>query len=244
MDNRKMTFVTIALGILLLVTLLIAQRTLQEDSAIVLPERTGSTETGDESDAAEKLNVLSVTPKTVQAAISTLSRPVAYQRTQTVELFWSSGKSASVSQVAVSGGTTRIDTTLSDNSVCHTLLAGDTAAVWYDDDDTWALLRADQFSADWIQRMPTYETVLDLPSTSISQAEYCERDGIYCIYVATRPDKDGYADSYWISAQSGLLLAAERTCHAELIYRFTTADPTGDAPDESLFTLPDGSRLP
>ncbi len=244
MDNRKMTFVTIALGILLLATLVIAQRALQEDSAITLPEHTTGTESGEGIGSTETFNILSITPKTVQAAISTLSRPVSYQRTQTVELFWKDGKSSSVSQVAVSGGITRIDTSLGGNSVCHTLLADDTAAVWYDEDEEWALLRTGQFSSDWMQRMPTYETVLKLPATSISLAEYCEKDGVYCIYVETRPDKDGYADSFWISAASGLLLAAERTCHTELIYRFISSDPTGDAPDESLFLLPDGSAFP
>ena len=243
MDKRKTTYLTMALGILFLVTLVIAQRTLQQDSTIILPEHTADSEASGETEYTEHLNVLSVTPKTVQAAISTLSRPASYRRTQTVETFWTGGQSSCVSQVCVSGGVTRIDTTLTDNSVCHTLLTADKAAVWYDDEENWALLRADSFSADSLQRMPTYETVLQIPATSIAQAEYSERDGVYCIYVKTRPDKDGYADEYWVSAQSGLLLASERTCHGELIYRFTSADPVGDAPDESLFLLPDGSRL-
>ena len=243
MDKRKTAYLTMALGILFLVTLVIAQRTLQQDSTIILPEYTSETEASGETENTEHLNVLTVTPQTVQAAISTLSRPATYRRTQTVETFWTGGESSSISQVSVSGGITRIDTTLSDNSVCHTLLTANKVAIWYDEEQEWAVLRADSFSGDSLQRMPTYETVLQLPVTSIVQAEYCEKNGVYCIYVKTSPDQDGYADEYWVSAQSGLLLTSQRTCHGELIYRFTSADPDGEAPDESLFLLPDGSQL-
>lgn len=243
MDKRKTAYLTIALGILFLVTLVIAQRTLKQANTIILPEQTTESDAGGETESTEHLNVLSVTPETVQAAISTLSRPVSYRRTQTVETFWNGGESSSISQVCVSGGVTRIDTALGNNSMCHTLLTADKAAVWYDDDEEWALLRSDSFSADSLQRMPTYETVLQLPSSSIEQAEYTEKNGVYCIYVKTQPDKDGYADEYWVSAQSGLLLISERTCHGELIYRFTSADPDDETPEESLFLLPDGSRL-
>lgn len=244
MGKKRMMFFTVTLGILLLVTLLIAQHTLRQESVIVLPERTTGTETGDEEDGADTLNSLAVTPKTVQAAIRTLSRPVAYQRMQTVTLYWNGGKSESISQVAVSGSRTRIDTTLSDKSVCHTLISEDTAAVWYDDETNWVTLSTASLPNDWLQRMPTYETVLDLPSTTISEASYSEKNGVYCIYVKTRPDKDGYADTYWISAKSGLLLSAERTCHGDLIYLFTSVDPTGEEPGEDLFMLPDGAPLP
>ena len=243
MDNKKTTYVTIALSILLFLAFLVAQQALNQDRTIILPEHTTETETGSDSGNPDGFNALTISPETVQAAISTLSRPSAYERTQTVETFWSNGSSTSVSEIAVSGGITRIDTTLDDSSVCHILMNSDTAAVWYDDEKTWVTLEAKEFTADALQRMPTYETVLDLNTASIAQAEYCEKDGVRCIFVQTRQDMDGYVERYWISAQSGLLYASERLFGDALIYRFSTIEPESVTPDESRFLLPDGSEF-
>lgn len=243
MKKRKPLFIFIMLGTMLFIVLLLAQYMLRESSTITLPERPAESDGSGDSSGTEVHNILSITPQTVQAAIATLSRPASYQRTQTVVLYWDGGESTATAQVAVSGGVTRFDMTLPDGSVCHTLLSGDRFAVWYDEDKTWTTLRADQVSADALQRMPTYETVLDLPADSIIHAEYCQKDGVYCIYLQTAPDPDGYAASYWISAQSGLLFAAERTCNGSVIYRFSATEPGTDAPDGALFLLPDGSQF-
>ena len=244
MKHRRSLYSMLVVGIVFLVALLLTQYMLREDRTITLPTRTAETETGSDKSDAEDLNILSITPSTVQVAISTLSRPASYQRTQTVTLYWSSGESTTTAQVTVSGSVTRIDTTLKDGTVCHTLLSGETACVWYDEDTAWVSMCADQFSSDALQRMPTYESVLDLDSALITQAEYCLKDGVHCIYVQTAPDADGYAQSFWISAQSGLLYAAERTHNGTVIYRFSATEPESDPPSESLFLLPDGSLFP
>lgn len=243
MKNRKTLFVIILLSFFLLAAFVLAQQMLRKDSIIKLPQSATETDVGEDTPGTDDSNVLSITPGTVQTAIATLSRPAAYHRTQTVEIFWTGGSSSSAAQIAVSGGTTRIDTTLSDGSICHILVVGSHCAVWYDDEQTWITLRADHFSSDALQRMPTYETVLDLPVESIDRAEYCVKDDVYCIYVRTTEDADGYAASYWISVRSGLLFSAERTCNGELIYRFSASEPGAEAPTESLFLLPDGSKF-
>ncbi len=239
-----MTYFSLALGVVLLfVVLLLAQGRMRQSGGIVLPETPVDTDAagGDEWQGA--LNVVQILPETVQPAINTLSRPVSYKRTQTVETFWSGGSGRSVSQVAVSGGYTRIDTALPDGSVCHMLVLGGTAAVWYDDETAYTALQSDQFSADIAQRMLSYETVRDLEADRISEAGYQDLNGVSCIYVSTREDEGGYSDSYWVSVSSGLLVAAERCCKGERIYRFTAGEPDGEAPEEALFRLPDGSVL-
>ena len=243
MDNKKTTYVTIALSILLFLVFLIAQQALHRENSIVLPEYVTESGTGEDSTGTKFYNILSISPKTVQAAISTLARPAAFERTQTIETFWDGGSSTSIFSVAVSSGMTRIDTTLVDNSTCHILMNADTAAVWYDDETTWATLKAGQLSADSLQRMPTYESVLAIKQSSIAQAEYCEKDGIWCIFVQTRQNMSGYTERYWVSIQSGLLYCAERLFNGNLIYRFTAAEPKNAAPDDSRFLLPDGSAL-
>ena len=243
MDSKKTSYVTIALSILLFLTFLVAQQTLKRDNSIILPESTADSEAGNENRDPNGFNALSITPNTVQAAISTLSRPAAYERTQTVETFWSNGSSSATVNVAVRSGVTRIDTTMVDGSTCHILMNDRNTAVWYDDETTWATLAAGEYTADALQRIPTYETVLTLRMFDIAEAEYCIKDDIRCIFVQTQQNMDGYTESYWISVQSGLLYAAERLCNGELIYRFTATEPDNVSPDESRFLLPDGSRF-
>lgn len=243
MKNRKPLLMIVILGTFLLVFLLLAQHMLPGRSTITLPERPAEADSSGDNSNTEALNVLRITPETVQAAIATLSRPTSYQRSQAVTLYWEGGKSITTAQVAVKNGITRIDMTLPDGSVTHTLLSGDRLAIWYDDDEEWSTLHTDQVSADALQRMPTYETVLELTTSSIVQAEYCQLSGVYCIHILTAPDAGGYAESYWISVQSGLLYAAERTCNGNVIYRFSATEPDRDAPDEALFLLPDGSQF-
>ncbi|MBR2132885.1 MAG: hypothetical protein IJ955_10215 [Oscillospiraceae bacterium] len=243
MGSRKFTIFTLSLGTLLLFALLIAHGVLDKDIPFVLPQHLPEVGTSDETVDSDSLQVLSVNPKTVQAAIQTLSRPASYQRTQEITLFWSSGSSTSTSNVAVKGDLTRVDTVLSDDSICHTLTDGEHTAVWYDDDTTWTLLQSTYTPADALMRMPTYEDVLHLPIFRIAQAEYSQKDSLFCIYVETTPDSNGYVDRYWISVQSGLLYAAERTSHGTLIYRFQSSEPKSETPDEKLFLLPNGSQL-
>lgn len=244
MDKKRMTYITLGFGVLLLVVvILLVYGSSRRSGGIVLPEApveaSGVGSSGDDS----RLNVIAISPETVQAAISTLSRPVSYSRTQTVETIWSGGSGQAVYQVWASGGRTRLDTQLADGTVRHTLVANGEAAVWYDSGGDWTRLRAGAFAADTAGRMPTYETVLELPTDEIAAADYQERDSVYCIYVETAPDGDGYAGKYWVSVENGLLYAAERTCNGELIYRFSAGPLEAEPPSESLFLLPDGSAL-
>lgn len=243
MDSKKTSYVTIALSILLFLAFLVTQQTLKRDNAIILPEYAAESESGDDNHTPHDFNALSVTTQTVQAAISTLSRPAAYERQQTVETFWNTGSSTASFQIAVRSGVTRIDTTMVDGTACHILMNDQNSAIWYDDETTWVTLAADKYTADALQRIPTYETVLSLRKNAIAEAEYCIKDGIRCIYVQTQKNTDDYTDAYWISVQSGLLYAAERFCGDTLIYRFTATEPDSESPDESRFLLPNGSQF-
>ena len=225
LDKKRLTYFTLGVGVLLLVVvILLAWSGRRSPGGIVLPEEQTDSDSVEDSGGESRLNVVEITPETVGVAISVRSRPLSYSRTQVVETFWSGGSGQSVSQVYVSGSRTRLDTQLPDGSVRHTLVSGDSAGVWYDDETEWAALGAGPLAADQSARMPTYETVRDLPASSIAG--------------------EGYADFYWVSVDSGLLCRAERTRHGALVYRFTGDTPETASPDESLFLLPDGTALP
>lgn len=241
-----MTYFMIGLGILLVVFVaLMAYSSHRGSGGIVLPEvQTGGSSVegpGGES----SLNVVEISPETVQAAIRTLSRPAFYSRSQTVETFWSGGSGQSAAQVYASGGQIRIDTQLEDGSVRHTLVSGERVGVWYDSEKSWTLLHSagQPAASDAMGRMLTYETVLELPAEEIAAADYRERDGVYCIYVEVLPDSEGYISRYWVSVSDGLLYAAERILGEKLVYRFTAGQLNTETPEEELFLLPDGSTL-
>ena len=244
MGKRKMAYFHLGFAVLLIVIILILiQGTLRNTATIVLPEMPADSSSAEWNTSQNGLHVISISPQTVQAAISTLDRPVAYQRQQTVETFWSNGSGKSVSQVSVSGEYTRIDTTMADSSISHMLVSGGAIATWYDEEETWTTLYSSQFTADIAQRMLTYESVLALPKSSIMQADYRDHNGQYCIYVATEEDADGYAEQYWVSVENGLLIAAERAHFGKLVYRFSADQLETEEPESDLFLLPDGSTL-
>ena len=229
--------------LLIVVMVLLVRGSRLESGGIVLPEPQADTAAVGEEGTETRLNVVAISPDTVRPAINTLARSLLYSRAQTVETFWSGGSGQTVYQVYVSGGRTRIDTQLPGGSVRHTLCSGGSAAVWYDDDTAWTVLRSSELTADRLQRMPTYELVRDLEVDTIAAAGYLDRDGTSCIYVETYPDEAGYVGRYWVAVDTGLLYAAERTCDDTLVYRFTAAPLDTEPPAEALFLLPDGSVL-
>ncbi|MDE7218738.1 MAG: hypothetical protein K2O45_03830 [Oscillospiraceae bacterium] len=248
MDKKRMTYVTVGFGVLLLVVMvLLVWGGRRQSGEIVLPESQSDGSGMGEDSAVSRLNTVSINPETVGPAISVLNRPASYSRTQTVETFWSGGSGQSSAQVYVSGSRTRLDTALPDGSMRHTLVesGGDQPliGVWYDDETEWARLVGGTLAADQAGRMLTYETVRDLPPENIAHAEYLEAFGGQCVYVETQPDAEGYLDRYWVSVASGLLVSAERLYEDQVVYRFTAGEPDVSPQEESLFLLPDGSTL-
>ena len=250
MDKKRSGYLVLGFtALLVVVMLLLAWGGRRQSQGIVLPESLGDGAGVGEENGESRLNTISITPETVRPAISTLSRPASYSRSQTVETFWSGGGGQSLSQIYVSSGRTRLDTQLADGSVRHMLLetdpeSGETlGGAWYDDETDWVLLRSDALTADMAGRMLSYETVQELPVELIAMADYREKDGTVCVYVETVENGEGYLDRYWVSVETGLLHEAERLWDGDVVYRFTASTPEIAAQEESLFLLPDGTTL-
>ena len=249
--NKKKQSISLLLGfgaLLAVVIVLIAWGGRRQFQGIVLPESQGDGAGVDEGDGESRLNTIAITPETVRPAISTLSRPASYSRSQMVETFWSGGSGQSLSQIYVSGGKTRLDTQMAGGGMRHMLLeaapeGGTLAVVWYDEDPEWRMARSPDLTADRAGRTLSYETVRDLPARSIAEADYREAYDTSCIYVETIEDGEGYVERYWVSVESGLLHEAERLWNGELAYRFTAGTPEIAAQGEELFLLPDGGTL-
>lgn len=187
-----------------------------------------------------------VTPETVQDVIATLARPLSYYREITVEDIWGEGesdRSVTEMQVWMDGGFTRVDTFLPGGLIRHSMVGESTLYQWYGNDKNWYQTAADDLSADLSQRMPTYEDVLSLDKSGITDTGYEILDGLSCIYVEVKDDTLDYLDRYWVEVQSGLLVSAETVKDGMVVYRMTSGTMEIPIPQDASFTLPDGTVL-
>lgn len=187
---------------------------------------------------------VAVTPETVQAVVATLSRPESYYRR--VSVSYAGVEEPTVSQMWVSGGWTRTDTTSPNGTIRHTLVGEGTIYIWYNDSRVWSSAPADKKSADLEgAHIPTYEDVLELDGAMITDASYpAECGGMSCIYVEWSVEAGGEWGCYYISVEPdsvGLLAGAERYEGEELLLSARADSDNPAAASGSTFLLPDGS---
>ena len=245
MDKRRLKFIT--WGFVLLTAVIVAlmlMSNLRRSSRVELPDTENDAQ-GSENVPTEgsALTVVEVRPETVQAAIETLHRPEAYSRTVTVEYLWTGGSGTIELSTAVSAPWTRVDRTLADGQVRHSITDGETTFIWYNGESEVYTGPAGAISADAEETIPTYEDVLALPQDHIVQADYRVVSDVRCIYAETAEDAWGYAQRYWVSVDTGLLVVAERLQKGETVYRMAALEADQTAPPAETFTLPDGTDL-
>lgn len=181
-----------------------------------------------------------VTPATVQSVIAVMDRLESYTRTVTTTL---EGVSATA-RVWVDGGWTRADMELSDHLVAHTIVGDGTVWRWYGNDRSVATWTADGSSVDVEgQRIPTYEDVLALDPDSITAAGYEEKNGVACVYVEVAVPLLSQVERFWVSADTGLLTAAETVVEETVVYSMSATAPESPVPITASFDLPDGTVL-
>ena len=213
MEKRKLNRITAGFIVLVvMVLILMFSNSLRRSSHITLPEEGSSPDRQrmiPMPPAVTPLTVIAVTPETVQTAIETLTRPRQYSRVIRVEQLWDGGSGSFETTVTVSGRWTRTDRSLSDGQVRHTITDGEITYIWYGSESSVYSACGD-ITPDDEQAIPTYETILDLPVEDIAAADYRSVSDVNCIYVETVQDPEGYTQRYWVSVETGLLVASER----------------------------------
>lgn len=241
MDKRNLNRITWGfVAGTVLVVLLMLFNTLHRPEHIVLPD-TSAPQGQTEAPGRNSLTVVEVTPETVQTVIATLARPEAYRRTVTTELFWNSGSGACETATAVLNGWTRVDRVMPDGRVRHSILGPEGAYVWYQGERDLYRSGTDVVSADHEQFIPTYEDLLEVPKETITAADYRTYEGLRCIYAEVSSGQE--QQCYWVSVDTGLLVAAEKLLDGERIYRMESLTVDETEPDVTEFTLPDGTVL-
>ena len=221
MEKRKLNRITAGFIVLVvMVLILMFSNSLRRSSHITLPEEGSSPGQAEDTNASggDALTVIAVTPETVQTAIETLTRPRQYSRVIRVEQLWDGGSGSFETTVTVSGRWTRTDRSLSDGQVRHTITDGEITYIWYGSESSVYSAPAGDITPDDEQAIPTYETILDLPVEDIAAADYRSVSDVNCIYVETVQDPEGYTQRYWVSVETGLLVASERLLEGETIW--------------------------
>jgi hypothetical protein len=181
-----------------------------------------------------------VTPATVQSVIAALSRLESYSRTVTTTL---EGVTATA-QVWVDNGWTRADMTLPGGLIAHTIVGDGTVWRWYGSDRSAVSWAADSSSVDVEgQRIPTYEDVLALDTSSITAAGYEEKNGFACVYVEVEVPELSQTERYWVSAEEGLLVAAETQVGEDIVWSMTAGTPEIPVSSTASFAIPGGTVL-
>lgn len=201
------------------------------------PAPTGQ-EPGDESQGGGVR--VEVTPDTVQSVIAALDRQESYSRVVTSTL---EGATAAAS-VWVDGAWTRADMLLPTGRIVHTIIGDGRVWRWYDSDPATVTWAADGISVDVDgQRIPTYEDVLALDKSLITDAGYQEKNGYACVYVQADVPELDQRERYWVSADNGLLVAAETETGGEVVYAMASNAPEIPVSAQASFSLPDGTLL-
>lgn len=187
-----------------------------------------------------------VTPKTVQSVIETMERWPSYSRTVTLEVSDGAGQVKTfTANVWVDSGWTRVEMSqpVQPMGRQYTIVGDGAVYRWYGSSGSVKTWDAGKNTGDLAQRIPTYQDVLDLPQESIVDAGYVERDGLPCIYVETSVDELGYLERFWVSEDSGLLVASETVKEDAVVLRMKSSAVNALALEEMDFSLPDGTVL-
>lgn len=84
----------------------------------------------------------------------------------------------------------------------------------------------------------SYEEVLGLDSSAITDAGYIRLEDEMCIYVRYSSGEFGYDNVCYVSVDTGLLMGSEIYDGSKLIYRMSSTAPDISTPDDSIFTHP------
>lgn len=196
------------------------------------------------SSSGDPIQLVEVTTDSVQAVIASLDRAASYHRQFSVRTYWPGGSGTTTVYTWVDDGFTYSRCTLPSGHIRYCLSDGDTMYYWYGSSSTYLTAPADSMSEDLAQYMPSYEDVLDLDPKSICDAGYVAYAGHPCIYVESKTEELAYLERYWVSVESGLLVAAQTLKDDQIVY---SMDASGSfqtpCPSNVSFSLPDGTVL-
>lgn len=209
-------------------------------------EHPGDEPGGNGGDDPERYTRVDVTADTVQDIIRTMTplQPESYSRTITVKTSLGDGTMGeSVNQVWVDFGWTLVESVWPSGVTEHTIVGNGKVYRWFSGDWSYKSWEGGERDADMAQRIPTYEDVLDLDKALITAVGYEDVDGLPCVYVEVAENELGNRERYWVSVETGLLVAAETKKGEETLLLMTSGAVERPVQRGKPFELPDGTVL-
>lgn len=189
----------------------------------------------------ETVELLTVNRDNVTDVIAQLRRPESYQCQ--VESTYYYGENASVlkSTLEVQGNKLRITQYDAEQQPALEALLTETRVYLWDTGERWSDFPRMPNDRDLYARFPTYEDLLSMPDERILEGDAREWGGELCIYVLTRNEETEEEQSWYILAETGLLLYTETRKDNALCYVGAMRQFSMQQPEEERFLLPDGS---
>lgn len=238
MKKKNILAVVLAvLAALVVLYVLFRQESAGPDTVVTLPSpEPVESEPVDSGPLAEYADI---SAGTVQAALSSLSRPASYSRSVTISYFWNGGESRNELYSWVDGDRTKIRIPLGSDYE-NILVDGSTLYIWYDSVPaaTYSGPTSDSLEADEWLRCLSYEDLLEAPATDIFTASYTQYGGEGCIYVEYSSGELGYKNCIYVSTSTGLLMGAETYDSTGLIYSMSSGAVELSTPQQGVFIPP------
>ena len=251
MSTKRVLGITIFGAILIIAAIsvmLLSSFVGRDSDPVRLPVASAPTDgpNGEEPDALDRVEI---NRDTIQAVVSTLSRPESFSREVTIEIFWEGGQALNEISVSVRGDMTSIRILPAIGPERRIIVTPEKEYIWYEGDKNPFIRNVDSSgngyrAADEYQMLLTFEDILMLNSTDISDAGYIEIDGEVSVYAVYYSRALGHLRVYYISLELGLIIAAvEHDKNGALIYRMTAHETIVGNVDLTAFILPDGTDL-
>lgn len=248
--NRTIFVVLIAIVIVVAVFFSFGLNLFMTDTPdVYLPDVTDSTgeEPGPGGTAdPDRYTRVDVTPETVQDVIRTMVplQPKSFHRTVTVQTALGDGTMGTTeNSVWVDFGWTMVESLWQSGVTEHTIVGEGRVYRWFSGDWTYKDWDGEERDANMAQRIPTYEDVLDLDRDLITATGYENKNGLPCVYVEVAENELGNRERYWVSVETGLLVAAETRKGEETLLLMSSGTVESPVQQGRSFALPDGTVL-
>ena len=192
----------------------------------------------------EMVEAVRVDGDNIKKIVAALRRPAQYHISANSTIYYTGGQSSKAAEVYFSDGVSRTivyDGSGQQERSC--IINGDNVYIWEGVRGSVYSGSLGSFSADDYAFIPTYEDILELDDGDIISADYLLYNEMYCLVAETRDRLSGYRGLYYISAESGLLIGAQRFDGDTLVYSLSCSVLDAPITEENIFTLPDGTYV-
>ena len=214
---------------------------MHNEGSIVLPQ--GSMQIEEAADIAKRnqrqIAQVTVTADNVQRVVETLSRPSAYSYSAELVYHYPHGSSSKTAEVYVSGDRSRVNVKDSQDTVEKQLVyTKDSLYIWGSDGVLYYEGDRGSFTPEDEAGVPTYESILSLAPSSVTDGGVREYSGRLCVYLTSSYELGRYTRDWYVDIDSGLLHACDTKENGAVIYSVTCRDMQIGEQEQSLFASP------